>query len=99
MTVPVEIPSDRRDEYEAVQALLMSYAAEDDADAARVAEWIAHSSLGDQHLYKDMGFRDRSQVRALMEKHFPEFAAENDKDMRWKKFIYRRLCGWEGFHA
>ncbi len=99
MTVPAEIPPERREEYEAVQALLISYAAEDDPDAPRVAERIAHASLGDQHLYKDMGFTDRSQIRALMEKHFPAFAAENNMDMRWKKFIWRRLCGWEGFHA
>ena len=99
MTVPDPIPADRVGEYEAVRDLLMQYASPDDAEASRVASWIAHSAMGDQHLYKDMGFADRSQVRALMEAHFPAFAAENDKDMRWKKFIYRRLCGWEGFHA
>jgi len=99
MTVPDPIPADRIAEYEAVQALLMKYASPDDADAASVAEWIAHSALGDQHLYADMGFSDRSQVRRLMEAHFPRFAAENTKDMRWKKFIYRRLCGWDGFQV
>ena len=77
----------------------MTYAAPDDPGPAKAADWIAHSALGDQHLYKDMGFSDRSEVRALLEAHFPQFAAENTKDMRWKKFIYRRLCGWEGFHA
>jgi nitrogen fixation protein NifQ len=99
MTVPDPIPADRVAEYKAVQALLMEYASSEDPDAASMAEWIAHSALGDRHLYKDMGFADRSEVRALLEAHFPAFAAENTEDMRWKKFIYRRMCGWEGFHA
>jgi nitrogen fixation protein NifQ len=99
MTVPDPIPVDRIAEYEAIRALLMTYASPDDASAANAADWIARSALGDQHLYKDMGFSDRSEVRALITAHFPQFAAENTKDMRWKKFIYRRLCGWEGFQA
>ncbi len=99
MTVPDPIPPERLAEYEGVRDLLMQYASPDDVEALPAAEWVAHSALGDQHLYKDMGFSDRSQVRALLEAHFPAFAAENTKDMRWKKFIYRRLCGWEGFSA
>ncbi len=94
-----DIPADRRAEYEAIQALLMGYAAPDDAEATPLAEWIARGALGERHLYVDMGLSARAELRALLEAHFPAFAAENTEDMRWKKFIYRRLCGWEGFHT
>ena len=99
MTVPWDIPDQRRPEYEALVELLMAHAAPGDTDARRVAEWVSHSALGDDHLYRDMGFADRAEVRALLEAHFPDLAAGNTKDMRWKKYFYKRLCGWPGFET
>ena len=34
-----------------------------------------------------------------MRESFPALEAANDKDMRWKKFLYKRMCGWSGFSA
>jgi nitrogen fixation protein NifQ len=44
-----------------------------------------------------MGLVNRSELRTLLFTHFPTLAAGNTKDMRWKKYLYKRLCGWPGF--
>jgi nitrogen fixation protein NifQ len=93
------VPEDRRGEYDQLMKLLMDHAAVDDAETRRRAEWIARSALEPGHLYRAMGFADRSQVRTLLRESFPELEAANDRDMRWKKFFYRRMCGWAGFTA
>jgi nitrogen fixation protein NifQ len=46
-----------------------------------------------------MRLSDRAELRTLLEQHFPELAAGNTKDMRWKKYLYKRLCGWPGFEG
>ena len=46
-----------------------------------------------------MGVSDRTEVRKIMRASFPALEAANDRDMRWKKFLYRRMCGWAGFQA
>lgn len=33
----------------------------------------------------------------MMRESFPTLYEANTKDMRWKKFLYKRLCGWSGF--
>ncbi len=43
--------------------------------------------------------QDRSELRVLLQTHFPELAAGNTRDMRWKKYLYKRLCGWPGFQG
>lgn len=90
-----DIPADRRSEFEGIVELLDGYAACDGAHD--VALRIAAGSLVDGHLWRAMGLRDRAELRSLFETYFPEFAAGNDRDMRWKRYIYRRLCGWPGF--
>ena len=32
-----------------------------------------------------------------MQRHFPRLKARNSGDMKWKKFLYRLVCGSEGF--
>lgn len=91
------IPRERLREYEALHALLMNEASPADREAPAIADWIARSSLIDGHLWQAMGLSERAQVRALMERHFPALAAANDRDMRWKRFFYKRLCGWQDF--
>ncbi|GBE11207.1 nifQ [bacterium BMS3Abin12] len=34
-----------------------------------------------------------------MATNFPELAARNDRNMKWKKFLYKQLCEREGIHA
>lgn len=63
--------------------------------------WLAHiiarrSIVGANHLWQDLGLRDRRDLSALMNRHFPGLVALNSGDMKWKKFFYRALCQQEG---
>ena len=93
------VPENSEAEYDQLVGLLMDHAAADDELTRTRADWIARSALEPGHLWRAMGVADRSKVRAIMRESFPELEAANDRDMRWKKFLYRRLCGWSGFQA
>ncbi len=99
MNIPADIPENRRSEYEGIVGLLMESATPDDDGALAAADAIARGSLLDGHLWRAMQLDNRDELRALFEAHFPELAAGNTKDMRWKKYLYKRLCGWPGFHG
>lgn len=94
-----DIPENRRAEYEGILGLLLEHASTADPDACPVADRIARASLEPGHLWRAMRLDDRAQLRQLFETHFPELAAGNTKDMRWKKYLYKRLCGWPGFEG
>ncbi|MGZ8159965.1 MAG: nitrogen fixation protein NifQ [Methylobacter sp.] len=57
---------------------------------------IVAGCLGSDHLWQDLGLWSRSQLSAMLQYNFPELAAKNDKDMKWKKFLYKQLCETEG---
>jgi nitrogen fixation protein NifQ len=59
---------------------------------------IVSGSLGSDHLWQDLGLWSRSQLSAMLQYNFPELAAKNDKDMKWKKFLYKQLCEAEGLY-
>lgn len=63
-------------------------------------EWAAWMVAGacarPDHLWQDLGLRDRSDVSALMETFFQPLAARNVRNMKWKKFLYREMCAAEG---
>ena len=99
MDAQTHIPENRRKEYEALIGLLLESASADDDRAPVVAEWISRASMQPGHLWRAMELEDRSQLRELLETHFPELAAGNTKDMRWKKYFYKKLCGWPGFQG
>jgi len=76
--------------------LLRQYAVTEDS------EWIiailVAGSLGSDHLWQDLGLWDRGQLTAMLEYNFPELAAKNNKNMKWKKFLYKQLCESEGLY-
>ena len=93
--------AERRVEYDALIDVLMAGATPgvDRERVTQVAQAIAAGCLGDQHLWRDLELPTRAALRALLETYFEPLAADNFMDMRWKKFIYRRLCRWGGFHT
>lgn len=99
MNCASDIPRERRAEFEGIVAMLREGADASYPDADALATRIARCSLLDGHLWRTMGLADRSQLRSLFETRFPELAAGNTRDMRWKKYLYKRLCGWPGFHG
>jgi len=99
MDAHTDIPESRRKEYDALVGLLGEYAVPGDAMAGPVGDRIARASLQPGHLWRAMELDDRAELRALFDTHFPELAAGNTKDMRWKKYLYKKLCGWKGFEG
>ena len=59
---------------------------------ARLAAMIARRSQRPNHLWQDLGLRDRGDLSALMTRHFKPLAMRNKQDMKWKKFFYRVIC-------
>jgi nitrogen fixation protein NifQ len=85
----------RHDEIDDLMALLLDHAnpsAGPKADLYHVAWQIACASLGDQHLWQDMGLPSRQALSALIAHWFPPLKERNAGDMKWKKFLYRQLC-------
>jgi nitrogen fixation protein NifQ len=66
-------------------------------------EWliavIVAACLGSDHLWQDLGLWSRKELSALLGQNFPEMAARNNRDMKWKKFIYKQLCEAEGLYV
>ena len=93
--------TERRVEFDGIVELLMlsTTPGVDPRDAEQVARAIAAGCLGEQHLWRDLGLPNRGMLRLILERYFEPFAADNVMDMRWKKFIYRRLCRWGGFNT
>jgi nitrogen fixation protein NifQ len=62
----------------------------------QACRWLAHAlgqaSLGDNHLWQDLHLPSRREVSVLMSSWFPALAAGNDRDMKWKKLLYKQLC-------
>jgi nitrogen fixation protein NifQ len=58
---------------------------------------VAHRTTRPNHLWQDLGLRNRSELSTLMLRHFAPLAIRNNQDMKWKKFFYRMICRDEGF--
>jgi nitrogen fixation protein NifQ len=82
---------------QAIRELLRLYA----RDAAPLTGWVgamlARRAQRPNHLWQDLGLRNRSELSSLIERHFPRLKARNSQDMKWKKFFYRQICRGEGF--
>ncbi|MCH1924023.1 nitrogen fixation protein NifQ [Shewanella sp. C32] len=53
---------------------------------------IAYGCLGSQHLWKDLGLPERPRLSQLFAWYFPALFQRNDRNMRWKRFLYKQLC-------
>jgi nitrogen fixation protein NifQ len=73
-----------------VTALLQSHAYGEFARHT-VAPLVAKKSLLMNHLYQDLGFKNRAQMGLFMKTYFPTLAAAKPQQTLWKKFIYDRI--------
>lgn len=62
-----------------------------------LAGMVARRAMEPNHLWEDLGLRDRSELSRLMTRHFGPLAARNTNNMRWKRFFYRMMCEDDGF--
>jgi len=85
------------DEIEMVRNLLIANKSSDVECASWLAAMVARRALEPNHLWEDLGLRNRSELTRLIARHFAPLATRNDKNMRWKRFIYRVMCEDDGF--
>ena len=84
-------------EEDTVRDLLLMYASDRIEFARPLATLIARRCREPRHLWQDLGLRHRGELSELMQRHFTRLKAKNAGDMKWKKFLYRQVCGSEGF--
>ncbi len=97
--LPVPGGFDREEERQELYRLLLTYRANEDHSERWIARMVAAGCMGADHLWQDMGLWSRRDLSALLQGSFPELAARNDRDMKWKKFLYRQLCQEEGIYT
>lgn len=59
---------------------------------------VATGCMANDHLWQDLGLWSRQDLSELMRRNFPTLAAKNNRDMKWKKFLYKQLCEQEGIY-
>ena len=84
-------------EEQSIRDILLMYASGVSALERALGAMIARRCKAPHHLWQDLGLRDRSELSTLMRRHFAPLARKNSGDMKWKKFLYRMVCGAEGF--
>ncbi len=78
--------------------LLRLYRAGQDASERWLSVIVATGCMSNDHLWEDLGLWSRRDLSELMQRNFPALAAKNDRDMKWKKFLYKQLCIQEGVY-
>jgi nitrogen fixation protein NifQ len=91
-------PSRRAELSELVQ-LLTQHRAHQRPEEPLIARIVAAGCLGEDHLWQDLGLFSRPELTALMARNFPTLATRNDRDMKWKRFLYKQLCETEGIYT
>lgn len=89
----------RSDELDELRRLLMGHRARQSVSEQWIAEIVAVACLGNHHLWQDLGLWSRRDLGAMMRNNFPALAKRNDRDMKWKKFLYKQLCETEGIYT
>ncbi|MBB1093100.1 nitrogen fixation protein NifQ [Rhodopseudomonas palustris] len=61
-----------------------------------LAAMVARRAMEPDHLWEDLGLRNRTELSRLLLRHFGPLARDNTRNMRWKRFFYRKLCEDDG---
>lgn len=83
-------------ETEMVRDLLLAHRSTDGDTGRWLAAMVARRAMEPNHLWEDLGLRDRSELTRLLMRHFASIAVRNTNNMRWKRFFYRSVCEDEG---
>jgi len=84
-------------EEQSLRDILLMYASGPDGLIKPLAFLIARRCSFPNHLWQDLGLRNRGELSRLMQTHFAGLSRRNSGDMKWKKFLYRMVCSTEGF--
>ena len=85
------------DEVAMVRDLLLAHRSSEGDVGRWLAAMIARRAMEPNHLWEDLGLRERAELTRLLSRHFAPIAARNAQNMRWKRFFYRALCESDGF--
>lgn len=94
-----KLDPDRMDEMEDLHKLLIQSRSGRSDSELWMAEIVIAGCLGSDHLWQDLGLWQRADLSRLMLENFEPLARQNDKDMKWKKFLYKQLCEAEGIYT
>ncbi|MCP3405540.1 nitrogen fixation protein NifQ [Bradyrhizobium sp. CCGB01] len=97
VTVSMQKAGSASDEEIMVRDLLLAQRSTKGEISRWLAAMIARRAMEPNHLWEDLGLRERAELSRLLARHFAPLAAQNAKNMRWKRFFYRRLCEDEGW--
>lgn len=86
-------------EFADLQKLLLAHRAGERDSERWMADIVATACAGADHLWQDLGLTCRDELTRLMWVNFPALAQDNNADMKWKKFLYRRFCSNEGIYV
>ncbi len=89
----------RWDEMEELRKLLLDNRTGVTSSELWLADIVVAGCMGDDHLWQDLGLWSRTGLSRLMRENFEPLALRNDKDMKWKKFLYKQLCEAEGIYT
>lgn len=84
-------------EEQSVRDILLMYASSGSDLELGLAAMVARRCQAPHHLWQDLGLQNRGELSHLMQRYFTRLAKRNQSDMKWKKFLYRMVCGSEGF--
>ncbi|WP_296516952.1 nitrogen fixation protein NifQ [Rhodopseudomonas sp.] len=84
------------DEVTMLRDLLLAHRSTHGEVSRWLAALVARRAMEPNHLWEDLGLRDRSELTRLLMRHFAPLAQDNTRNMRWKRFFYRKLCEDDG---
>lgn len=89
----------RLPEQDELRSLLLTHRDDPSPEAEWMAQIVVTGCMGNDHLWQDLGLWARKDLSLLMQDNFSGLAAKNDRDMKWKKFLYKQLCLAEGIYV
>lgn len=91
--------AERMDEMHDLHELLMRSRSSNTQAQTWMVDILVAGCMGSEHLWQDLGLWCRADLSKLMTDNFQSLASRNDKDMKWKKFLYKQLCEAEGIYT
>lgn len=95
----VNADEQRVPEQEELHSLLLSHRSDSSAEGEWMTQIVVMGCMGGDHLWQDLGLWSRKDLSFLMQENFTLLAEKNDRDMKWKKFLYKQLCQAEGIYV
>ncbi|MGR5258394.1 nitrogen fixation protein NifQ [Vibrio astriarenae] len=91
-----DIVSARRSEQNDLIDLLIKHSDGELVYSTEMAWVISAGCLMPSHLWKTLGLPSRQVLSQLIETYFPTLFQQNNLNMRWKQFFYKKLCDQHG---